>query len=142
MRPAEREVFAKRGQAVGEALNRLASGWQKKVASLPVAKRRVVVYHESYAYLTEWLGLEVVAAIENKPGIKPSPAHVGNVLKTMRASSTRLILQEEWHADASSKTLARLAGGEVLALPGGARKGQSLEKHLDGLAQRIHDALA
>lgn len=142
LRPGDREAFVRRGQATQEGLGRLASVWQKRIAALPAAKRRVVVYHESYAYLTEWLGLEVVAAIENKPGIKPSPAHVGNVLKTMRATSTRLILQEEWHADASSKTLARLAGGEVLALPGGARKGQSLEQHLDGLAQRIHDALA
>lgn len=142
LRPADREAFVRRGRAASEALSRLASAWQKKVAALPAANRRVVVYHESYAYLTEWLGLEVVAAIENKPGIKPSPAHVGNVLKTMRATSARLVLQEEWHADASSKTLARLAGGEVLALPGGVRKGQSLEQHLDGLAQRIHDALA
>lgn len=142
LRPGSGAELKRRGAAVSEALGRLGKAWRTKVAGLGAEKRRVVVYHESYAYLTEWLGLEVVAAIENKPGIKPSPAHVGNVLKTMRAKEVRLILQEEWHADASSKTLARLAGGEVLALPGGVRKGQSLEQHLEGLAKRVYDALA
>lgn len=138
--PSGREALLQRGAAVKDALMKLASSWRAKFTTLNAKK--VVVYHESYTYLTDWLGLEVVAAIENKPGIKPSPAHVGNVLKTMRASGARVILQEEWHADASSKTLARLVSGEVLALPGGVRKGQTLESHLDGLAKRIYDALS
>lgn len=140
--PESRDVLKARGQEARRVLQGLSASWRERFGALPAAQRRLVVYHESYPYLTEWLGLEVVAAIENKPGIKPSPAHVAAVLKTMRATEVRLILQEEWHADAASRTLARLAGGEVLALPGGVRAGQTLEAHLDGLARRIYDALA
>jgi zinc/manganese transport system substrate-binding protein len=138
--PGEKGALVARGAAVKERLLKFGEQWRSRMREL--ARRKVVVYHESYAYLTEWLGLETVAAVENKPGIKPSPAHIAQVLKTMRANNVRVILQEEWHADASSKTLARLADGEVVALPGGVRKGQSLENHLDGLARRIHEALS
>jgi hypothetical protein len=64
------------------------------------------------------------------------------VLKNMRSSGVQAILQEEWHADATSKTLARLAGAELVSLPGGARRGQAIEAHLEAIAQRIFDALS
>jgi zinc/manganese transport system substrate-binding protein len=137
--PAERAALVSRGASVRERLSKLGEEWRVRMRAL--GSRKVIVYHESYVYLSDWLGLETVAAIENKPGIKPSPAHIAQVLKTMRATGARVILQEEWHADASSKTLARLADGEVVALPGGVGKGQTLEAHLAGLARRIHDAL-
>lgn len=140
--PASRQALVQRAEAVATRLELLASAWRKRFDALDAARHRVVVYHESYPYLLEWLGLQQVAAIENKPGIKPSPAHVADVMRSMRAEGVKVILQEEWHADATSKTLARLTGGAVLALPGGARPGQSIEEHVEGVARRVYDAVS
>src|SRR5690606_5165489 len=41
--------------------------WEKRLARFRGAP--VITYHRSFAYLTDWLGLDVVATIEPKPGI-------------------------------------------------------------------------
>ncbi len=140
--PTSRAALAQRAEAVATRLTQLASSWRQRFDALDSARRRVVVYHESYPYLVDWLGLSQVAAVENKPGIKPSPAHVADVMRAMRAQGVKVILQEEWHADATSKTLARLTSGVVVALPGGARGGQAIEAHVEAVARRVYDAVS
>jgi len=135
-------AYAQRGEAIAKALGALADAQRARFSGLAPDKRRVVVYHDSLPYLARWLGLEQVATIEEKPGIKPSPRQVAAVLETMRQQAVRVILQERWQPEAASKNLATLAGGRLVVLQGGAEPGQTLVARLESLAQVVYDALS
>ena len=94
-------------------------GWRKTLA--PFAGTKVVAYHESWVYMAAWLGLSPVGFVEPKPGIPPDPAHVAQLLKTMRADGVRVILQEEYYPDATARLLAEKTGARLLLPPGAAR---------------------
>lgn len=135
-------AYAQRAEALAQALAKIAEAARVRFASLAPERRQVVVYHDSLPYLSHWLGLEQVATIEEKPGIKPSPGQVAAVLETMRQRAVRVILQERWHPDAASKNLATLAGAKLVVLQGGAEPGQTLNARLEALSQAVYDALA
>ncbi|MCC6621012.1 MAG: zinc ABC transporter substrate-binding protein [Deltaproteobacteria bacterium] len=121
----------------------LASSEKARFAALAPGQRKIVVYHDSLVYLVDWLGLTQVATIEERPGIKPSPGQVASVLKRIKAEQVRVILQEEFHPDSTSGTLAKLGQAKVVKLPGGARAA-SATGYLDYLRQisgSVHDAL-
>ncbi len=135
-------AYRARADAFIKELDALALAEQQRFAALPPEKKRVVVYHDSLPYLVQWLGIEQVATVENKPGIKPSPAHVAQVLDTMRARGAKVILQEKWHPDTVSKNLATTAGARLVTLQGGAEPKQSYIARMSALAKVVYDALA
>ena len=56
---------------------------QDEVGGNPGQQRRrsarlfgIVVHHRSWVYLERWLGLEEIAALEPKPGVPPTSAHL------------------------------------------------------------------
>lgn len=76
----------------------------------------VVVYHESWVYLVDLMGLEQVAAVEPKPGIPPTPAHVARLIETMQARDARVVIQEPFYPVRTTELIAEKAGGEVLVV--------------------------
>ncbi len=115
-----------------------------RFAKLPAAKKRVIAYHESLGYTFRWLGLEQVTTVEPKPGIPPNPKHVAGVLKLMRTSGADVIVQEEYYPRETSNSLAKLAKGEVVVLPGATKfdAGQRYIEMVRESSRRLYDALS
>ncbi len=125
------------------AMDALMADVKQRFEAISATQRRVVVYHQSMIYLLDWLQIEQVATIEPRPGIPPTPGQVAEVLKTMRATGTKVILQEEFYQRGPSETLARLAKSRLVVIPGGARfrEGQSYEAHLKEITEALYAAL-
>lgn len=142
--PAHAADYAKNTAALVARLTAFADEQRRRFASLPPEQRRVVSYHQSLLYLYDWLGLSEVATVEPRPGIPPDPGHVAKVLKTMKAQNANVVVQEEFYPTSTSSTLARLAGGELIVLDGGAdfEKKQTYLQHLQKNAEKLHAALA
>jgi len=136
--------YRARATAFAARLETLAAQQAARFGALPAAKRQVVSYHRSLSYLYDWLGLTEVITVEPKPGVPPDPAHVARVLKTMKAEQLRVIVQEAFYPQRTSTTLAKLAGGTVVVLPGGAdaKKGQSYEAHLHEITEALYAAIS
>jgi zinc/manganese transport system substrate-binding protein len=100
---------------------------------------KVVSYHRSWVYLAEWLGIEEIAYLEPKPGIPPNPGHVAKVVKKARKHKVKVILQESYYPDSTSKKVAKLVGAELVVLPGGVnfRGGESLVAHVTNLVSLL-----
>lgn len=113
--------YRARATSLAKKLRYLAQRERDRFAQLPAERRRVVAYHASLVYLLDWLGLEPVATVEPKPGVAPDPAHVAAVLKTMKRTGAKVIVQEPYYPRKTSETLAKLAKGDVAVIPGGAR---------------------
>lgn len=96
--------------------------WQAQLA--PYRGAKIVTYHKDFVYFAERFGLQVVEQLEPKPGIAPSPAHLAQVIQTVRSMSVRVILVQPYQNRRTAETVARQTGATVLDMPQqpGARK--------------------
>lgn len=142
--PEHAAQYAAQGKQLAAALEAYAAEARTRFAALPAAKRRVITYHRSLVYLTDWLQLEDMIQIEPRPGIPPNPGHVAKVLQTMKGAGVKVILQEEFYPRKSSDTLARLVKGQVVMLPGGTQiaKGQTYLARIKATTEAIYAALS
>ncbi len=117
------------------------AGWEKRMA--PYQGDAVVSYHASMTYLVDWLGFDVVATLEPKPGIPPTARHVASVIKIGKAKGAKLILQESFYPSKTGKLVAKKIGGSCVVLDGGASvsKGESYIEHMDEVIDDLEKAL-
>lgn len=89
--------------------------WKKQLA--PYRGAAIVTYHNDFVYLANRFGLQVVATLEPKPGISPSPAHLASVIGIMKAKNARVILVQPYQNRRTAETVARQTGAVVLDIP-------------------------
>jgi zinc/manganese transport system substrate-binding protein len=105
---ARYDDFAKRWQAA-------IQNWQQQAASLRGLK--IAIQHNSWIYLTNWLGIEVVTPLEPKPGIPPSGGDLANVLEKIKAHPVKAVIYASYENPAPSQWLAREANIPAVELP-------------------------
>jgi ABC-type Zn uptake system ZnuABC Zn-binding protein ZnuA len=59
----------------------------------------------------------VVATLEEKPGIAPSPAHIAEVIQTMKSQNAKVILVQPYQNRRTAETVARQTQATVLDMP-------------------------
>jgi zinc/manganese transport system substrate-binding protein len=91
------------------------AGWEKKAAGL--RGRKVVTYHQSWSYVSKWLGLQEVGYIEPKPGIPAPPSHIAWLIGMMRREGVKEILMESFYPRNVVQLVANKAGAKMLVLP-------------------------
>lgn len=77
----------------------------------------VVIYHRNWAYLVDWLGLQVVGEIEHRPGIAPSPRHVQTLIDQGRHLPELLVVATTWDHHHVAQEVADRSGAELVTLP-------------------------
>lgn len=142
--PKNAAAYAEKAKRFDKKLRFIINAEAKKFAKLPAERRNIVGYHMSLAYLNRWLGLKTIMTMERRPGIPPTPGHVGDVLRRMKADKIKVIVQEPWYPRKASQTLAKLTGGAVAFIPGGTRfrKGETYIMRVRRTAKVIYDALS
>lgn len=128
------EAFAKR-------LDDRIKAWEQRMQ--PFRGTRVITYHRSWIYLTEWLGLVEVATLEPKPGIPPSPRHVAQVIRDGRAQKVKLLLQEAYYPSKTGALVSSKIGARLVSVPASAKidSGQSYIEHMDEIIAMLEKAL-
>lgn len=89
--------------------------WEQQAA--PLKGVAVVVQHKGFAYLEAWLGLKQVAALEPKPGLEPTAAHLSNVVETLRRQPAKMVLRAAYQDGRASEWIAQRAKVNVVVLP-------------------------
>jgi ABC-type Zn uptake system ZnuABC Zn-binding protein ZnuA len=98
-------------------LARLDAGlvrWHQQLA--PFAGMRIVVAHDTWPYFARRFGLVIAAAVEEEPGVPPSPAHLGTLLQRMRTAGVRAVVAEPGAAPAVLRRLADATGARIVTL--------------------------
>ena len=62
----------------------LAAMVRWKAQAAPLQGRRIVVHHISWPYLWDWLGMQQIGALEPKPGVPPTAAHMAGLVAATR----------------------------------------------------------
>ena len=114
------------------------SRWEKQTRELQ--GKRIVVSHNSWIYLEQWLGLERVATLEPKPGIPPSSNHLGKVLAQLEHSPANMILYADYQNDKSALWLSQKTGLRVIGLPFSPSEKENLIQWFDRLLNQLLSA--
>ena len=89
--------------------------WERAMA--PRRGTKLVTYHKNFDYFAQRFGLEIIANLEPKPGIPPSPAHVATLIPLMQQASAKLIVIEPNRERQVADFVAQKTGATVLTLP-------------------------
>jgi zinc/manganese transport system substrate-binding protein len=139
--PGQRQSYQ---QGLDAFLGRLAAareGWDKRMAS--ARGTPVIGYHQTWTYFAAWLGLVEVGFLEPKPGIPPNPSHVAQLLLLARERKVRVLLQEEYYPDATSRLVAGRIPAALVRVPGGPdyQGGQSYLDYIERLVTLLEQGL-
>jgi zinc/manganese transport system substrate-binding protein len=121
--PEHRAAFEANRKNFLAKLDGYMAEWNKTMA--PVKGSKVVVFHPVYIYFLTRFGLVQAAALEDRPGIPPSPQHLVNLIRQMKEENIKVILVEPWNDVKLANRIAEEAGGKafVMASAVGAVKG-------------------
>jgi len=112
--------------------------WKKRGSAL--RGMPVVVHHRSWVYLERWLELKEIAALEPKPGLPPTSAHLAKVLKQVKKSPARAIIHSPYQRQKSANWLSGKSGIPVVKLPftvGGTPQAKDLYGLFDDTISRL-----
>ena len=89
-----------------------------KLSSLPPERRKLVTTHDAFAYMADYMGLEVAAVVAESPGQEPSASDVADLVRTIEELGVPAVFEEpQLGAEASVlERAAEDAGIEVCTL--------------------------
>lgn len=82
--------FLSDNQLDGEPLMGLLGGWMKEAEVF--RGRNMICYHKNWVYFEDRFGVRCANYVEAKPGIPPTPRHVGELIEQMRGQGIRVLL--------------------------------------------------
>ena len=108
----DRQAFERNRQAFLARLDREMERWMKLME--PVRGAKVVAYHPDVIYFLTRFGLVQVATLEDRPGIPPSPQHLVQIIRLMKADGVKVILVEPWNDFKLAQRVADETGAKAL----------------------------
>ncbi len=117
-------------------------GWEAKAA--PLKGKKVVVHHGSWIYLLQWLGIEQIGALEPKPGIPPTSAHLSGLVEITKSQGAFAILRAAYQDPKAGDWLAERTGVPAVTLPftvGGDAQAKDLFGLFDSTIDKLLGAL-
>jgi ABC-type Zn uptake system ZnuABC Zn-binding protein ZnuA len=91
-------------------LDELDSWIQQQVATVPSDNRKLVTFHEAYAYFAARYGFQVVGVITPSPGQDPSAGELAQLVDTVKAAHVKAVFSEAQFSPKLTQTLAQEAG--------------------------------
>lgn len=73
-----------------------------------------IVVHKGFPYLENWLGLKEVVALEPKPGVEPTSAHLAEVLAQLQRQPAKMVIRAAYAAGLALSALFDLPSGAVI----------------------------
>lgn len=113
--PAGAATYAANEKAFEAKLNAAEQGWQADLAA--IRGKPVVAWHTSWRYFAEYNKMNIVAFMEPKPGVPPSPSHLYEVIQTVKRTGAKAIVMEPFYERKMADLVAKQTGIKVLVLP-------------------------
>ena len=114
--PANSAYYEANLKTFTDRLDKKLAEWEKLMA--PYRGTKVITYHKSFDYFLERFGLELVGAIEPKPGVEPSPSYVNALIPRLKGEGVKLVIIEPFRPRKTPKYVADAIGAKLLLLPG------------------------
>jgi zinc/manganese transport system substrate-binding protein len=113
--PANAAVYDRNERAFEERLNTAEKDWQADLAA--IRGKPVVAWHTSWHYFANYNKMNIVAYMEPKPGVPPSPSHLYAVIQTVKRTGAKAIVMEPFYDRKMADLVAKQTGIKILMLP-------------------------
>jgi zinc/manganese transport system substrate-binding protein len=113
--PANAAVYDRNEKAFEDRLNAAEKGWQSDLAA--IRGKPVVAWHTSWHYFANYNKMNIVAYMEPKPGVPPSPSHLYSVIQAVKRTGAKAIVMEPFYDRKVADLVAKQTGIKVLVLP-------------------------
>jgi zinc/manganese transport system substrate-binding protein len=113
--PDHQGAFQRNRQQLLARLEQAMATWTRTLE--PFRSAKVVVYHPLWIYFLTRFGLVQAAALENRPGIPPSPTHLARLITQIKAERVKVIIVEPWNDLKLAARVAEEAGAKAIVLP-------------------------
>ncbi|MEO5692073.1 MAG: zinc ABC transporter substrate-binding protein [Usitatibacter sp.] len=136
--PPNAAYYQSRLKAFSSKWGEAVAKWEREAA--PLKGVPVVVQHKAFTYLIAWLGMNEVAALEPKPGMEPTTAHLSDVLATLGRTPAKMVLRAAYQGDRASQWLAERGKVKPVVLAftvGGTEGAKDLYGLFDDTIQRL-----
>lgn len=112
--------------------------WTQMAA--PLKGLSIVVQHQGFPYLAQWLGLRTVATLEPKPGVEASSAYLSSVLQQLQQTPAKAVIRAAYSDGRGAQWLADRARLPVVVLPftvGGSERAKDLFGLFDDTVEQL-----
>jgi len=140
--PAHAAGYQQRHDAFVGRFQAAIRGWEREAA--PLRGVAVIAHHHGWSYLEQWLGLEEVGTLEERPGIPPSTAHLAALLHQLKARPAQMVIRSPFQDSRASEWLAHRVKIRQVVLPftvGGTPEAKDLFSFYDDTVHRLLAAL-
>jgi ABC-type Zn uptake system ZnuABC Zn-binding protein ZnuA len=112
--PAEAGRFEARRTSFLARLAKRQSDWQRRLR--PLAGQALIAYHNSWPYLARRFHINFVGTIEPRPGVAAPPAHLAQLLRTMREQRVAGIVVGTREPRKDAEFLSAKTGAPIVTL--------------------------
>jgi len=140
--PANAETYHSRGKSFLARWQAAIARWEQEAA--PLKGVPLVVYHKDFSYFINWTRMREIAALEPKPGIPPTPAHLAHLIDQMKNSPAKVIVYSPYNSPQAAEFLSSRVGIPAVMMPftvGGTDNAKDLFGLFDDTIQRLLGAL-
>lgn len=140
--PAETMVYKAALQEFAAKWQTAMARWEKQAA--PLKGVPVLVQHNAFPYMIDWLGMKEVGTLEPKPGVEASGGYLAEVLARQATLPARMVLRPAYQYDTPSRWIADRARIPAVMLPftvGGTPEATNLVSLFDETLRRLLAAL-
>ncbi len=112
---ADAAFYRERNRLFLDRWREATARWEKDAALLKGMP--IVVYHKNLTYLVNWLGMREVGALEPKPGLPPSTAHLSELLEQLKRDPAKAVVRAAYNEPRAAEWLADRAKIPAVMLP-------------------------
>ena len=112
MDPSNGAFFRDRFQDFDKRLTAAEQKWDAEMK--PYRGRKIVTYHRSAPNFAKHFNLDVIAYVEPRPGIPPTPSHTLELIQQMKRENCHVVLVEPYFDLKTPQSVGREANAQVV----------------------------
>ena len=93
--PTNAAIFAANYEAFAAKVDALDAAMTAATATIPEAQRKLLTYHDAYAYFAVHYGYTVIGAIQPSSFDEPTPKEIANLITQVRESGVKAVFGSE-----------------------------------------------
>ena len=139
--PANADYYAANYAAFADRIGALDAAIKATIASIPAQNRKLLTYHDSWAYFAPVYGMTVIGAIQPSDFAEPSARDIADMIQQIRAANVPAIFGSEVFPSPVLEQIARETGAQYVDdlrdddLPGA--PGESQHSYLGLMAENM-----
>jgi manganese/iron transport system substrate-binding protein len=113
--PTHETAYQERTRLFTQRLHKLDRAIATAIGTIPPKHRKLLTYHDSFAYFAPRYGLTVIGAIEPASFAEPSPREVARVIRQLKQAKLSAVFGSEVFPSKVLDQIAREAGVQFVA---------------------------